>query len=84
MIVLSKEEQNIAENVKRLMEDHDPPLSLRQLEERSGVNYGSIHAFLQGRHSPRFSMVWDLANALGVNVVDLTKTPKKRREKTPA
>lgn len=76
--MLSKEEQNIAENVKRLMEEHDPPLSIRSLESQADWTSGSLHKFLAGHHSPRFAAVWRLAQALRVSLDDLTRAPGKR------
>lgn len=77
--MLSQEEKNIVENVKLLMEEEG--LSLRQLEERSGVSYKTIHNLVQGLHSPKVSMAISLAKALEVSLDDLLKAPARRRAK---
>ena len=77
--MLSKEESNIAGNIKRLMDDQD--VSLRQLEKLTGVNHVTIHGFLQGKHSPRVSAVCAIARALGVELSDLLAPPSKSRPK---
>lgn len=80
--MLSPEEKNIAENVKRLMAEKE--LSLRQLEERSGINHSTIHSFLHRGNSPRVAAVSQIAKALDVSFEDLLKPSKQRREKAIA
>ena len=46
-------------------------LSLRQLAERSGVDFSTIHRIEKGDESPRFATLEKLAKALGVSVRDL-------------
>ena len=82
--MLSQEEQNIAENVRQLMEDHDPPLSIRGLAEETDLNHSTLHKFLQGHHQPRYAMISTLAKFFSVGVEALEKTPRRRRHKVSA
>lgn len=77
--MLTKEEANAAANIERLMLDQE--LSFRELAKRANVNYNTVHAFVNGRHSPRLGFVQALANVLGVGVDELMKTPRKREQR---
>ena len=46
-------------------------LSLRQLAEKAGVDFSTIHRIEQGGESPRFATLEKLAKALGISVRDL-------------
>ena len=47
-------------------------LTLRQLEERSGVRAGTISRLERGLQSARFSTILALAGALGLSVDEYT------------
>ena len=80
--MLSKEEQNIAENIRQLMDDRG--ISLRQLEELTGINHSTIHSFLHRGRSPRVGAVVDIAKALEVPFETLLAAPKKRKKQAVA
>lgn len=82
--MLSQEEQNIAENVRQLMEDRDPPLSIRGLAEQTDLNHSTLHKFLQGHHQPRYAMIKTLAKFFKVGVEALERTPKRPRHRASA
>ncbi len=46
-------------------------LSLRQLAEKAGIDFSTIHRIEQRIESPRFATLEKLAKALGVKVRDL-------------
>jgi transcriptional regulator with XRE-family HTH domain len=61
-------------NVERLKElRREQVLSLRELEERSGVSYNTIWRIEDGRHGAHPRTVRKLAEALGVEPSELIK-----------
>jgi transcriptional regulator with XRE-family HTH domain len=61
-------------NVERLKElRRERVLSLRELEERSGVSYNTIWRIEDGRQGAHPRTIRKLADALGVEPVELTK-----------
>jgi transcriptional regulator with XRE-family HTH domain len=61
-------------NVKRLKElRRERVLSLRELEERSGVSYNTIWRIEDGRQGAHPRTLRKLAEALGVEPAELTK-----------
>jgi len=61
-------------NVERLKElRRERVLSLRELEERSGVSYNTIWRIEDGRQGPHPRTVRKLAEALGVEPSELTR-----------
>jgi transcriptional regulator with XRE-family HTH domain len=61
-------------NVQRLKElRRERVLSLRELEERSGVSYNTIWRIEDGRQGAHPRTVRKLANALGVDPSELIK-----------
>lgn len=77
--MLSQEEQNISENVQRLMDEHDPPLSTRRLAGLADINPSTLQKFLQAKHQPRYAMIKTLADFFRVSIEDLEKTPRRRK-----
>lgn len=55
-------------------------LSIRQLADRAGVTFSTVHRIEAGRLSPTVAMLEKLAKALGVDVVDFFP-PRRRRIK---
>lgn len=53
--------------------------SLVDEEDRSGVHRNTINGFEMGKRKPRPSTLRKLAESLGVDVEDLTGTPKAKR-----
>ena len=61
-------------NVERLKElRQDRVLSLRELEEKSGVSYNTIWRLEDGRQGAHPRTIRKLANALGVDPRELVK-----------
>jgi transcriptional regulator with XRE-family HTH domain len=62
-------------NVERLRElRREKVLSLRELEERSGVSYNTIWRIEDGRQGAQQRTIRKLAEALGVEPAELVKT----------
>lgn len=76
--MLTKEEKTLAENIRRLKEEQD--LSYEKLAELSGVNYQTIHDFLNGRSSPKWINIRRIATALGLDSMDVLERPVKTRK----
>lgn len=82
--MLTSEEQSIADNIRRLMDESDPPLSVREVERRASLSTGSLQKFLSGHHSPLFKMVSAVAAVLEVSIDELKRPAKSQRKKVPA
>jgi DNA-binding Xre family transcriptional regulator len=68
------EKQSMEVNVERLKElRRERVLSLRELEERSGVSYNTIWRIEDGRQGAHPRTVRKLANALGVQPSELIR-----------
>lgn len=59
----------VAENFARLRMEHG--LTQEQVEERSGFSQWYISSLERGRRNPTIISLYELANAIGVNVSDL-------------
>ena len=55
--------------------------STRQLGERAGVQFSTIHRIESGRMSPTVAMLVKLAKALGIDVRDFFPPPTRRQPK---
>ena len=53
-------------------------VSVRALEERSGVSLASIVRIEGGRQDPTVGLLEKLASAMGIDLVDLFRPPDKR------
>ena len=56
--------------------------STRELGERAGVQFSTVHRIESGRMSPTVAMLEKLARALGIHVRDFFPPPKRRGDKT--
>ena len=56
-------------------------LSTRELGERAGVQFSTVHRIEAGRMSPTVAMLEKLAKALGIDVRDFFPPPKRRQPK---
>jgi transcriptional regulator with XRE-family HTH domain len=56
-------------------------LSTRDLGERAGVQFSTVHRIEAGRMSPTVAMLEKLAKALGIDVRDFFPPPKRRQRK---
>ena len=63
----------LASNVRRLMEKE--ALSCRQLAQRTGDSYVTIHRLLHADHVPGIGIVTRVASALDTSVDYLLKNP---------
>ena len=57
-------------------------LTLEQLGEKSGVDFGTIHA-LEKRDSSRSKFFGQIAHALGLTIEELSKEPHEIEKKLP-
>jgi len=55
--------------------------SIRELAERAGVAFGTVHRIETGAMSPTVAMLAKLAGALGIDVRDFFPAPKRRQPK---
>jgi transcriptional regulator with XRE-family HTH domain len=74
MIVLTKEEQNVADILRK--EAQAQNLSIRDLAGKSGVPRSTVEQALNGKASPRVGIVAQLARALGLQLE--LRRPKSR------
>ena len=58
-------------------------LSRRQLSEASGVPFGTVHHYEDGRRAPSFANVVRLANALGLDCTAFSGCEDVTAEKEP-
>jgi transcriptional regulator with XRE-family HTH domain len=66
-------------DVKRLRQlRHERVLSMRELEEASGVSYNTIYRLENGITGGQPRTIRKLAKALGVDAVELVKTGEER------
>ncbi len=66
-------------DVKRLRRlRHERVLSMRELEEASGVSYNTIYRLENGITGGQPRTIRKLAKALGVDAVELVKTGEER------
>ena len=56
---------------------HDKKISLRQLEELSGVSKTTLNAIENGRRTPNIVQLEKIAKALGVRISDLYESEYK-------
>ena len=56
-------------------------LSTRELGDRAGVQFSTVHRIESGRMSPTVAMLEKLAKALGIDVRDFFPPPKRREPK---
>ncbi len=56
-------------------------LSLRELGEKAGVSYVTVHRIEQERMSPTVEMLEKLAKALGIGVRDFFPAERPRRRR---
>lgn len=73
MIVLDPREQAVADRIRELMTKQN--LSLRGLAEKAGIHPATLSTFLRGQNSPRYAMVEQIADALGVSIDLLRSQP---------
>lgn len=55
--------------------------SMRQLGDRAGVQFSTVHRIEAGRISPTVAMLGKLAKALGIHVRDFFPPPGRRQSK---
>ena len=55
--------------------------STRELGDRAGVQFSTVHRIESGRMSPTVAMLEKLATALGIDVRDLFPPPKRQQPK---
>ena len=71
----------VGENVRRARETAG--MTQEQLSERSGFSQQYISDLERGRRNPTIVSVYELANALGVDHVDLVMHDRARNRRMP-